>query len=541
MNGRSYKLIFILLSCCVLFILGFQAYWLRNAYLEKKQEFDRTVYATLETISNTLEQRKKLEALKMTYIIVDGDTIAKTPSKNMRFSSEKETKVVNRTTSQVQTTEVVSVSSDAQVNKDSLVINGKNEHVNIVMNSAKGKKPKIIVYNNNKPHQVIKFNKDKSLMVTDTISRAILEEIEMARLMDKMMTEIKVIDTESEHVDTVAGLIKKSLSNKGLFLPFEFSIRKLSKKGKSVVSQSNKFNEKDFSYQSDLYLNNIISNNQVLLLQFPGRSDFVMAGMRGSLILSLVFSLVIMGAMYYVIRLILAQKKLSEIKNDFVNNMTHELKTPIATIALALDAINNPIVKNDAEKFSDYSRILKEENQKLNRHVERVLQTALFEKGELQLNKKPVDLGNLITAALNTYKLQIDEKKAEVHFSPPPSAVIFNADEQHLKTAFGNLVDNALKYCKESCVLTISLLKVGNRNVVSFKDNGIGIDAEHQKKVFDKFYRVQGGNLHDVKGFGLGLNYVKAIVEGHAGTIELRSEKGRGTEFVIQFFGTTQT
>jgi two-component system phosphate regulon sensor histidine kinase PhoR len=213
--------------------------------------------------------------------------------------------------------------------------------------------------------------------------------------------------------------------------------------------------------------------------------------------------------------------------------MTHELKTPIATISLALEAIGKPQVKNNEDRFSDYTRILKEENKKLNDHVERVLQMAQLEKGELRLAKKETDLVSLLLNSIATYKLQILEQNAEVHFTPPSEKIIINADEEHLQTVFNNLLDNALKYSQSGCTITIVIIKEAGEISITFKDNGMGMGPEQSAKAFEKFYRAQGGNLHDVKGFGLGLSYVRSIVEAHGGTVKLKSEKGKGSEFTI--------
>jgi two-component system phosphate regulon sensor histidine kinase PhoR len=215
--------------------------------------------------------------------------------------------------------------------------------------------------------------------------------------------------------------------------------------------------------------------------------------------------------------------------------MTHELKTPIATISLAIDAMNSPLIKNDEGRYNEYTRILKEENKRLNTHVERVLQMAMLDKGELKLDKKELDPQVLIENAIATYQLQIKEKKAQFNFVKSEEAIKVMGDAFHLQNAFANLIDNALKYSAEHCRIDISVTKLQEEVYIHFVDNGIGIAVKDQLRVFDKFYRVQGGNLHDVKGFGLGLSYVKSIVEAHGGRIELKSEKDKGSVFVLRF------
>jgi two-component system, OmpR family, phosphate regulon sensor histidine kinase PhoR len=217
--------------------------------------------------------------------------------------------------------------------------------------------------------------------------------------------------------------------------------------------------------------------------------------------------------------------------------MTHELKTPIATISLAVDAMNNPLIRNDELKFKNYCRILKEENQKLNQHVERVLQTSLLEKGKLHLNKRTTDLISVIRSSIQAFSLQAESQEAEIVFEPLDKEIKIVADEEHLRAVFSNLIDNALKYSEYRCRISITVLKKENSMVVMIKDNGIGIEAKHKEKIFEKFYRVQGGNLHDVKGFGLGLSYVKSIIEAHGGHITMVSGTGKGSEFIITLNG----
>lgn len=259
-----------------------------------------------------------------------------------------------------------------------------------------------------------------------------------------------------------------------------------------------------------------------------------MAGMQNSILLSLLFSLVMMSIFYYVMRLILKQKKLSEMKTDFINNMTHELKTPIATISLAVDAMNSHVIQEDGLRRSDYSRILKEETEKLNSHVERVLQVALLEKGELPLVKEKQDLVSLIKESLQNYQLQMKEKNATLLLELPET-LAFQGDRRHLLAVFNNLLDNALKYSPSQPRLSICMTVSEGSLIIRYKDEGIGMNEEQQKRIFEKFYRAQGGNLHDAKGFGLGLSYTKSIVEAHGGRVYVKSTLNKGSEFILEW------
>ena len=227
------------------------------------------------------------------------------------------------------------------------------------------------------------------------------------------------------------------------------------------------------------------------------------------------------------------QKKLSEIKNDFINNMTHELKTPISTIALSSEVLMSSEIANDKERLFNYAQIIKNENNRLKNQVERVLKVATLDK-EIELNKSKIDIHKLITKVISNFDLALKEKKAVVNRSLDASNFETMADEIHLTNIFQNLIDNAIKYSYQR-VPAISVSTVNQKEAIQIviQDNGIGMAKENLKLIFDKFYRVPTGNVHNVKGFGLGLNYVKTMVEEHNGTIEVESELEKGTKFIL--------
>lgn len=546
MNSRSYKIIFALLIFSVLAVLMLQAFWIRNFYIQKRDEFDKNVYAALEKVNEKLEERQNLKIIKDNMLHKAADEAAKKDvkilrktDKSIRYTSSLN--AVNKLHSQsIIKIETGGVGSVALANNDSVLKMNNMPGIFITHDTMLKTmtSPEIIIaqktLTGNGP--VKKSQITTSITInSNKIDTAEEKHVAIEKLMDKMITEIRIIDTDETNQDTLKHLIKQVLENKGIFTPFEFSLKKiLNNNNVKIVSQSQKFDSLAPSFRSDLSANKIFSTHNFLFLQFPDAVTLVFNGMKNILLLSLLFSLSIILLFYYTMRLIFKQKRLSEVKNDFINNMTHELKTPIATISLAVDGLNNPQIKNDDERFYSYTAILKEENQKLNNHVERVLQMSLLDKGELKLQKKPLNVIELICQSINTYHLQIDKQHAIVRFNSPHAVVTIMADEFHLLAVFNNLLDNALKYSKENCSVYISIQKTSNAVVISFKDSGPGIDAELHKKIFEKFYRVQGGNLHDVKGFGLGLSYVKSIIENHDGSIELRSEKGKGSKFIIK-------
>jgi len=232
----------------------------------------------------------------------------------------------------------------------------------------------------------------------------------------------------------------------------------------------------------------------------------------------------------------LKQKKISEIKNDFINNMTHEFKTPLATISLAVDALRNEKVINDKEKMGYFSTIIKEENKRMNRQVETILKAALLDKQEVQLLLRPVHAHEVIKDVVDNFALQLEERSGKAELLLKAENDFIEADEVHFSNLINNLIDNAIKYSKEDqplmiCITTSSTSK---HFVIVIEDNGIGMNKETVKRVFEKFYRAHTGNIHNVKGFGLGLSYVKTMVEAHGGDIKVDSVLGKGSTFTIE-------
>lgn len=506
MNTKSYKIIFALLSFSLLVVLLLQAFWIKNFYTQKQEEFNRIVYQVLSDISNKLNERENINFIKESAV-----------PKTKITKTGKQVKVITSSTSKNTANSISDVDIFRELKMDTVF--KENQHI-IISDS---------VMRINNHHQTI--------IINNKVSKNIPKKEDINKLLDKMLMEIKTIDVspiEDIHKDTLHDMMTREFESRGIFIPFEFSLRKEDAHTDKILAQSDGYKTNNKKYKADLSNKKVFRNNNYLYLQFPDEADFVFSSIKNMLILSLAFSLVIITVFYFTLKTILQQKKLSEVKNDFINNMTHELKTPIATISLAIDAINNNQVKSDEEKFKTYTSILKEENQKLNNHVERVLQMAMIDKGDLHLNKQEIDLVKIINSAIHTHKLQIEKQKAEVIFIHKLAEVYIVADELHLLTVFNNLMDNALKYSDKNCLIEIKLDLTIKNAIITIKDNGIGIEHSVQKKIFDKFYRVQSGNIHDVKGFGLGLSYVKSIIESHHGIITLNSEKGKGSEFEIK-------
>ncbi len=268
------------------------------------------------------------------------------------------------------------------------------------------------------------------------------------------------------------------------------------------------------------------------VIYFPERSSYITNKMDNWVITSFILFFVIIFfacALFIILR----QRRLSEVQKDFINNMTHEFKTPISTIAIASETISNPSIISTPERLFTYSGIIHEEAARLNMQVERVLQTVKAERGEFKLNKETADLHELIQKIVESFNINTDNSHGEIRLNLSATNHTINADKHHLTNVIFNLLDNAVKYSKGSPKITVTTMNEGNKLLLSISDEGIGIKKEDLKRIFDKFFRVPSGNIHNVKGFGLGLSYVQVITKIHHWKIQVKSEPGKGSTFTI--------
>jgi two-component system phosphate regulon sensor histidine kinase PhoR len=272
---------------------------------------------------------------------------------------------------------------------------------------------------------------------------------------------------------------------------------------------------------------------ETIIILVPKVKLYLLHSLQWVIMGAFLFVLIVLAAFFITVRSLFTQKKLNEIKRDFINNMTHELKTPLATISLAVDALKSPKVQVDPKSVEYFSTIIKEENVRMNKHVEVILQAAQLEKKEYKLNKQPVDIHDLLFGVLDSFKLQLDAKPSQIHtnFDADPSEI--EADQEYMLHVFSNLIDNAIKYSKEAIDITITTVTLPAEIQIIIEDKGIGMSADTAKHIFEKFYRAHTGNVHNVKGFGLGMSYVKWVIDIHKGKIKVESEEGVGTKMIM--------
>jgi two-component system, OmpR family, phosphate regulon sensor histidine kinase PhoR len=348
--------------------------------------------------------------------------------------------------------------------------------------------------------------------------------------------------------DEVQQLISNALRSEHLDTTFEFAILgKMNFGNNSVKMQSNAFrhmvelaNEDSLAYNYQYVplvnsLENVTGDTETLLVIQPRNNMMLLLSLGGMVAGALLFTAVIILAFVLTIRTMLNQKKISEIKSDFINNMTHELKTPLATISLAIDAIGNEKVMDNKDKIRYFSGIIKEENKRMNKQVESILQSSLLEKNEIALNLQTIDAHQVINHTVENLQLQLDNKNAKVALRLDALNPVVRVDDVHFSNVIYNLLDNAIKYSKQDLEVIISTYNSRRSLFIVVSDNGIGMSRDTISRIFEKFYRAHTGNVHNVKGFGLGLSYVKAIIEAHKGKIKVESALGKGSKFTLEF------
>jgi signal transduction histidine kinase len=339
----------------------------------------------------------------------------------------------------------------------------------------------------------------------------------------------------------VEAELGQALENNGISIPYEYGV--ISSAGDSLTAIASAGfdigHPNHQVYSALMFPGDVFERNDYLEVYFPGRARFLLKSILLLLFGSTFFTAIILVLFSSTLYIIIRQKKNSEIKSDFINNMTHEFKTPIATISLAVDAMENPKVISDKEQLTYYSGIIREENRRMNAQVENVLRISLLDKNELELNLQATDLHSIIKKAITNFSLLVEERQGELKADLSASNSTAYVDEVHFMNVIINLLDNALKYSTGAPEIEIQTENEGTDIRISVSDKGIGMSKETQRKIFEKFYRVEHGNVHNTRGFGLGLNYARAMVEKFGGSISVNSELGKGSTFTLVIPTTT--
>ena len=327
--------------------------------------------------------------------------------------------------------------------------------------------------------------------------------------------------------------IRTQLLNNGINIPYHFTVSTTD--GREVYRCPEYSDDGlQYSYTQVLFQNDPSSKMGVVKIHFPEMSNYIMSSVR-FVIPALIFTVVLLVTFVFTIVVIFRQKRYTEIKNDFINNMTHELKTPISSISLAAQMLNDDSVSKSAQMQKHLGTVIGDESRRLRFLVEKVLQMSMFDRKSVSFKKKELDLNELLEQIASTFSLRVEHTGGKIYMEIEAVDSAIYVDEVHFQNAITNLMDNAVKYRKpdEPLDLYLRTWNEKDRLCFSIRDNGLGIKKENVKKIFDKFYRVHTGNVHDVKGFGLGLAYVKRIIDLHDGDIKCESELGKGTKFTV--------
>jgi two-component system, OmpR family, phosphate regulon sensor histidine kinase PhoR len=385
-----------------------------------------------------------------------------------------------------------------------------------------------------------RINQIRQMLKDDSIAQ--LKHTEVT-VMENLAEEYKKADQPlKDRINPlwIDSLLRFELHNKGINLPFSYDVgyansdSLLFSKAYDLAGERPVFNVAE-TYQTPIFRQDVINDPGKLRITFPDKNSHILNTMTYMLSISGGLLLVLIFCFGYTIFSILKQKKISEMKTDFINNMTHEFKTPVSTIMIASEALKDEEIIEDKTRVARLANIIYEENERLGSHIERVLNIARIEKNDFKLDKKPLDVNELISEVLDSMQLILQKSSARVDLHLDAEDAVIEADELHFANVINNLIDNAIKYSRENPELTITTLNKNNQLVIRVADKGIGMSRDQQAKIFEQFYRVPTGNLHDVKGFGLGLSYVNTIVKRLEGMISVRSEREKGSEFELKF------
>ena len=522
MNKILFRLVIFLMTISLLGIIIVQGYLINASFKNKEEQFKLQVKQVIDNVSKKLQEQETYTFLT-TYNKLK-DSIGQVPEKSELvkfFYVEKNT----------QTNETI-IYSNSVIAEDYSV---SSSFFDKTKDSTKLKN-----YVSTRVTEVFNDNliSDSNLNNTFEPSQKI-EKSGRMDILDKVQFEINFKDIAATRAinqrvskEQLQQLLEFELKSYDIKTPFEFGIYS---NGLATKVKSEKFKfDKRNTYDIPVFTDNDGAAKYQLLVSFPQKKLFLMSDLVAIAILAFLFTGIITVAFYVSLNQLNKQRQISEIKTDFINNMTHEFKTPIATINLALDAIKNPKIIDDKEKVLRYLQMIKDENKRMHAQVENVLRISKLEKKELDINKEINNINDIIEEAIEHVSLIIEDRegKIEVDLKADKTSVLLN--DVHFTNVLVNILENAIKYSPEKPKILVTSENIKNFIVIKIKDHGQGISKIAQKKIFDKFYREHTGDIHNVKGHGLGLSYVKRIVEDHNGEVMVESEKGKGSTFIIK-------
>lgn len=514
-------------------LISVQYYWVSNAIALEERAFTSTVQSVVREVIDELERQEAIDKLRShesaKFLFLESDSLQNLPEdipdsgllhltlKNVSKSNN------NILTSRVHKNKRETKTIEKSIPKEK----AREENLDVFNHDIE---PDAIIPNEAFSESINAENTEKRIQGRIGNKKAFVGDI-VRRLMEVNLDQDILQRLDIVKVDSV---IKKKLKQKGVSTRLSVGIIDASG---LLLHNSGSCDDSyllNSLFKGELYPNDILPSRCMMSIYFPRKNTFLITKILGVLLISLLLVLTIAAFLYYMVNTIIKQKQLSDIKNDFINNMTHELKTPISTISLAHEALNDSDINTSKQLSDKYIGIIGKENKRLGGLVQNVLQHTLLENEAFAIDKEKHKLDQVIKEAIEKNQLQIEDKNAKLELELSVPNVIVELDQVHFINVISNLIDNALKYALTAPEIKVYTNQNKNGNVlVGVKDNGLGIKKEDQRYVFEKLYRVPTGNLHNIKGFGLGLSYVKTIIEKHGWTISLKSQIGKGSEFTI--------
>ena len=553
MSKRKIRLLIALMSFALLGLIGFQAYWLRFMVEAKRENFAKDVRNSLEQVVRKLEKQeilvlaerqKKFESVA-TKTAKPKPTPAYVPDPVIQeehpvLIQPRQDVIFVRKSFMLPNGQLAEVTEEYTVDEDPEELKQRVQVEKEMNRIIKREQQKILKKMRRRSNRVIQNLGDRQAQIQAKLVQEKSERQDLEKVLQKTQLAKEVFSDflfkerpilQRIQPGYLDSLIRKELADKGVNLTYSFGIQS-SPKTWSYIS-SPEIKQQKAIFEAAVFPNDIHPSKNVLKIYFPDSGTYIWQTMGLSLAGSGLLLLVMIGCFYFAVLTILRQKKLALVKNDFINNMTHEFKTPITSISLATQLLQEELKPGKNESMLRYLGIIKEENTRLGQQVERVLQTAQMEREEITLKRKLVDVAALIqhVAEINGPLLDSVNGVLSLQLADLPPHI--SLDEVHISNVLNNLVDNAVKYSPANPKVEIKAREQDQGIVIEVKDQGMGMPKEALSNIFDAFYRVPTGNVHNVKGFGLGLSYVKKIVEAHGGKVNVKSKLGEGSTFEI--------
>lgn len=531
------NIVVILLAVSVFSLFIIQAFQVVQLYERKLIQFNNNLKTSLERIAI---RHEKAEDIRRYMRLVNND-----------FSSQYKDILKQEFQNLVPKNETVSIA-------DTIIYEGGKKHSYLIIkgkavDSLSGVSTEQKVYARDVRELKDLFDKSNnplptndSMKIAIQLDEQVLQQVfKKARFVNDMMVQAfrdNIYADQSKRIDIafLDSVIRNELKGDDLPQKYSFAVGDNTKKVFRFPNKSETYdttlNIKN-SGKTVLFPSNIIDEDIYLYLSFPTKENFLLQEMQSSLIVTVILVVFIIISLVFMFKTILAQKRLSEMKSDFISNMTHEFKTPISTISLACEAMGDTdmLDKETNAAVAPYVNMINQENKRLSILVESILQSAVIEKGEIKYKDDTINLGEIIKDQVENARFRIKNMGGKISFSDSNELIEFVADKMHVSNIISNLLDNAIKYSRERPEITVSLESDNKHVYLSVTDTGIGIKKEHLPKLFDKLFRVPTGNIHNVKGFGLGLSYVKAICDHYKWDVTVKSTHGEGSTFVVVF------